>query len=207
MATCGSTHRAASLSLFVRVPASELQSALATPTHRMKSPSSSARENSQGSLGVSRGRKVRREMPNPQLVVYHSQRGVPRRPGASHFGHRPPIVSIRSIEADRICPLRADRTRAPRPQTLEIRYFGVHLTDPDRVTYRYRLEGSATLAARRAHGGHLHEPGTGHLHISSEGLAATTCGRRLSLPCPSSCCRASIRPRGSGCRASSSRWR
>ena len=53
---------------------------------------------------------------------------------------RPPIVSIRSIEADRL-PLRADRTLAPRPQTLEIRYFGVHLTDPDRVTYRYRLAG------------------------------------------------------------------
>ena len=53
---------------------------------------------------------------------------------------QPPIVSIRSIEADRV-PLGANRTLAPRPQTLEIHYFGVHLTAPERTTYRYRLAG------------------------------------------------------------------
>src|SRR5262249_26031387 len=53
---------------------------------------------------------------------------------------RPPIVSIRSIAADRVA-LGAAKTFAPGPETLEVHYFGVHLTDPDRVTYRYRLAG------------------------------------------------------------------
>ncbi len=53
---------------------------------------------------------------------------------------RPPIVSIKSIAADHV-PLDERRKFRPRPQALEIRYFGVQLAAPDQVIYRYRLDG------------------------------------------------------------------
>ena len=52
----------------------------------------------------------------------------------------PPIVSIRSLAVDGK-PLAAGAAIDPRPQTLVIQYLGVNLTTPERVTYRYRLEG------------------------------------------------------------------
>ncbi|MEP7042903.1 MAG: triple tyrosine motif-containing protein [Dokdonella sp.] len=52
----------------------------------------------------------------------------------------PPSVSIRSIAADRHL-LDAKATFGPKPQTLEIRYFGVNPAAPERVIYQYRLEG------------------------------------------------------------------
>jgi signal transduction histidine kinase len=51
----------------------------------------------------------------------------------------PPSLSIRSITADGKSP--DGRTFAARPQTLDIRYFGLNLSDPASVVYRYRLEG------------------------------------------------------------------
>jgi signal transduction histidine kinase/streptogramin lyase len=52
----------------------------------------------------------------------------------------PPIVSLRSMTVDgrRIAP----RARiGPDPQTLVIQYLGVNLTSPERVIYKYRLDG------------------------------------------------------------------
>ena len=51
-----------------------------------------------------------------------------------------PSLSIRSIAADGQL-LDARRTFGPRRQTLEVRYFGLDLSDPTSVVYRYRLEG------------------------------------------------------------------
>ena len=51
-----------------------------------------------------------------------------------------PIVTIRSITADRQ-PLDDHAQVAPGPRSLEIEYIGVNLTAPEKVTYRYRLEG------------------------------------------------------------------
>jgi signal transduction histidine kinase/ligand-binding sensor domain-containing protein len=51
-----------------------------------------------------------------------------------------PILSLKSVMADRQ-PLDEHRTIAPDPDSLEIRYFGVNLTAPDQVIYKYRLNG------------------------------------------------------------------
>jgi signal transduction histidine kinase len=122
-----------------RVPANELQAALATPHHRMKS--ELVTEGEFAGLTVTINSVASAARDNDGNLWFATRTGVFRL-DPEHRGSdiRPPILSIRSIEADRVA-LGADRTFAPRPQTLEIRYFGVHLTDPERVTYRYRLAG------------------------------------------------------------------
>jgi signal transduction histidine kinase/ligand-binding sensor domain-containing protein len=52
----------------------------------------------------------------------------------------PPLLSVRSIVADGH-EIDASATFPPDTHTLEIKYFGLDLTDPKRVVYRYRLEG------------------------------------------------------------------
>jgi signal transduction histidine kinase/ligand-binding sensor domain-containing protein len=53
---------------------------------------------------------------------------------------RLPVVSVKSIAADHRT---LDETMliAPGSQSLEIRYFGLNLTAPEKVVYRYRLDG------------------------------------------------------------------
>ena len=122
-----------------RVPANELQAALATPRHRLKS--ELVTEGEFAGLTVTLDSVDSAARDGDGNLWFATRTGVFHLdPERRDSGIRPPIVSIRSIEADRIA-LRADRTFAPRPQTLEVRYFGVHLTDPERVTYRYRLAG------------------------------------------------------------------
>jgi signal transduction histidine kinase/ligand-binding sensor domain-containing protein len=53
----------------------------------------------------------------------------------------PPTLSIRSITADGR-PLTSSRTFPPRIDTLNVQYFGLNLSDPTGVVYRYRLQGS-----------------------------------------------------------------
>ena len=50
-----------------------------------------------------------------------------------------PSLSIRSITVDGQ-PLNAKRTFGPGAQTLDVRYFGLNLSDPTRVVYRYKLK-------------------------------------------------------------------
>lgn len=52
----------------------------------------------------------------------------------------PPRLSIRSIVADGH-EIEAKATLPPDTHTLDVKYFGLDLTDPRRVVYRYRLEG------------------------------------------------------------------
>jgi signal transduction histidine kinase len=52
----------------------------------------------------------------------------------------PPLLSIHSIVADGY-EMDASSTFPPDTHTLDINYFGLDLTDPRRVVYRYRLEG------------------------------------------------------------------
>ena len=53
----------------------------------------------------------------------------------------PPVTSISFLTADGV-PLTDDRLRiSPGTHTLRIGYFGVNLTNPERVTYRYKLDG------------------------------------------------------------------
>jgi signal transduction histidine kinase/ligand-binding sensor domain-containing protein len=51
-----------------------------------------------------------------------------------------PILSLKSITVDRQ-PLGEPPVIGPRPDNLEVRYLGVNLTAPERVIYRYRLDG------------------------------------------------------------------
>jgi signal transduction histidine kinase len=55
----------------------------------------------------------------------------------------PPALSIRAINADGR-PMQENRTFPPEVQTLNIRYFGLNLSNPTGVVYRYKLEGSDT---------------------------------------------------------------
>jgi signal transduction histidine kinase len=123
----------------VRVPANELQTALATPAYRMLSELVTEGEFA-GVTVTDRGRPTAARDADGNLWFVTRNGVIHLDPEHRASDIRPPIVSIRSIAADRV-PLGAARTFAPQPKTLEIRYFGVHLTDPDRVTYRYRLAG------------------------------------------------------------------
>ena len=72
----------------------------------------------------------------------------------------PPVVAIRSILADGQ-PLGRSATLPPRPQTVEIRYFGLQLSAPEAVVYRYRLDGldeSWQNAGTRAEAIYTHLP-------------------------------------------------
>ena len=57
-------------------------------------------------------------------------------PGVLHA----PIVSLRSMSVDGR-PLAAGARIGPDPQTLVIQYFGINLTSPQSVVYKYRLDG------------------------------------------------------------------
>jgi signal transduction histidine kinase len=61
-------------------------------------------------------------------------------PENSHATNHAPKVSIRSIVANGQ-PLTSDRRLAPGTRTVSVQYFGVNLTAPNSVIYRYRLEG------------------------------------------------------------------
>jgi signal transduction histidine kinase len=64
-------------------------------------------------------------------------------PENTRVARRPPQLSIRTITADGH-PLNANATFPPDTQYLDINYFGLDLTNPRNVVYRYRLEGLDT---------------------------------------------------------------
>lgn len=61
-------------------------------------------------------------------------------PDRLRLPQHPPQLSIRSIMADGR-PVDSGAKFPPDTQTLAVRYFGLDLTDPRRVIYRYRLNG------------------------------------------------------------------
>jgi signal transduction histidine kinase len=123
----------------VRVPASEVRAALADPTHSVSSVNfqegdfagpdtpllfrSSAHIDPSGRFWFS--------MLNGVVSVEPDHLTAPQ---------HPPLLSVRSIVADGH-ELDANATFPPDTHTLDVRYFGLDLTDPRRVVYRYRLEG------------------------------------------------------------------
>lgn len=151
----------------IRVPGKELQAALVTPSYRMKSELVTEGDLAGVTLTLRSYPTAARDVDGKLWFV--TRRGVFHLDPQQHTSDiRPPIVSIRSIAADRI-PLGDERTFAARPQTLEIRYFGAHLTDPERVTYRYRLaglEGTWQDAGRRTEALYTRlGPGTYTFHV------------------------------------------
>jgi signal transduction histidine kinase len=123
----------------VRVPAAELAAGLAEPAYPMKT----ERITEGDFAGPARlsGMRSSAGRAADGVLWFSMLRGVVSYdPAASRPADRAPVLSIRSITADGVL-LGARRTFEPQPRTLAIEYFGVHLTAPDRVRYRYKLDG------------------------------------------------------------------
>lgn len=123
----------------VRIPAAEVRATIADPTHFISS------------VNFQEGDFVG---PDISLLFRHSadidQSGklwfstlngvVSVDPDHLAEPKHPPILSIHSIVADGH-EIDASATLSPDTHTLDVKYFGLDLTDPRRVVYRYRLEG------------------------------------------------------------------
>ena len=123
----------------VHVPAADLRTALDSPQSPMKS-----ERITEGDFVAStplRSGRLTAARDAAGLLWFASSNGVfhidPAPPAA--LTH-PPILSIRSIAADQT-PIRDGDTVGPNVQTLDVQYLGVNLTAPERVIYRYRLDG------------------------------------------------------------------
>jgi signal transduction histidine kinase/ligand-binding sensor domain-containing protein len=123
----------------VRIPAAEVRAAMADSTHAI------------ASINLQEGDFVGPDLPlyfrnsahiDPSGRLWFSTMNgvVSIDPNHLTAPLHPPLLSIRSIVADgREMDARA--TFPPDTHTLEVKYFGLDLTDPRRVAYRYRLEG------------------------------------------------------------------
>ena len=121
----------------VRVSASEVDSALSRPDYRMKSDLLAEGD----FVGAAQGIGATAARGADGSLWFVTLNGVVRiDPEHWRPQSRPPIVSIKSIAADHR-PVNDDGAIGPRPQVLEFRYFGVNLTAPEQVIYRYRLDG------------------------------------------------------------------
>ena len=125
-----------------RIPSSEITAAISDPSHHIVGREfregdyrgsdifaysrNSAQIDTQGRLWFS----------TANGVIYIDPHHIDRR-------LRPPTLSIRSITADGL-PLPVTRAFPPRIDTLNVRYFGLNLSNPTGVVYRYKLLGSDT---------------------------------------------------------------
>jgi signal transduction histidine kinase/ligand-binding sensor domain-containing protein len=123
----------------VRIPAAEVRTALADPTHAVKS------------VNLKEGDFVGPDLPvlfrnsahiDPAGRLWFSTMNGVVSVDPDHLAapQHPPLLSIRSIIADGH-DMDASATFPPDTHMLEVKYFGLDLTDPRRVVYRYRLEG------------------------------------------------------------------
>lgn len=123
----------------VRVPASELDKALADPRHLIQSTLVSEGE-FVGPVPLAMKESAARDAEGN--LWFSTLNGVfhlnPARLDAA--SRHSPIVSLRSMSVDgeRMAP---GARIGPDPQTLVIGYLGVNLTSPERVIYKYRLDG------------------------------------------------------------------
>ena len=123
----------------VRVGASEIDTALGQPGYRMKSDLLAAGDFVGARQGTGQNASAARD-PDGKLWFVTVNGVVSIDPEHWRAESRPPVLSIKSISVDH-SPLDQRGIIAPRPQLLEIRYFGVNLTAPDQVIYKYQLEG------------------------------------------------------------------
>ena len=126
----------------VRIPAAEIRAAMADPAHSVSSINFQEGDfvgpdiylegrNSVHSDGAGR---LWFSMLNGVVSVDPAHLPEPR---------HPPQLAIKSIEADGH-PLKSNATFPPDTQYLEVRYFGLDLSRPQNVVYRYRLDGLDT---------------------------------------------------------------
>jgi signal transduction histidine kinase len=123
----------------VRIRATEVRAAIADPAHSV----SSVNFQEGDFVGADRALLFRHsaDIDKDGRLWFSMLNGVvsidpDRLAGPRH----PPRLSIRSIVADGH-EMDASATFPPDTHTLEVKYFGLDLTDPRRVVYRYRLEG------------------------------------------------------------------
>jgi signal transduction histidine kinase/streptogramin lyase len=122
------------------VPLAELEVGLANPSYPMKAILIS--EGDFAGAGQSRNSLTETAARDSDGSLWFATRNgvVSLDPEGSGTAARLPIVTIRSITADR--RLLDDGARVPPgSRSMEIEYIGVNLTAPEKVTYRYRLEG------------------------------------------------------------------
>jgi signal transduction histidine kinase/ligand-binding sensor domain-containing protein len=123
----------------VRIPAVEVRSAIADPTHAV------------ASVNLQEGDFVGPDLPlyfrnsahiDPRGRLWFSTMNGVVSVDPDHLAapRRPPLLSIRSIVADGQA-MEGGGTFPPDTHSLDVRYFGLDLTDPRRVVYRYRLKG------------------------------------------------------------------
>ena len=123
----------------VRIPAAEVRAAMVNPAHSISS--ANFQEGDfvgpdlttifRHSADIDKDRRLWFSMINGVVSVDPDHLTEPK---------HPPRLSIRSIVADGHA-MDASATFPPDMHTLDINYFGLDLTDPRRVVYRYRLEG------------------------------------------------------------------
>jgi signal transduction histidine kinase len=123
-----------------RVSSAEMSAAASDRSHRIR-----AREFHEGEY---RGSDYPRSQRNSAQIDSQGRIWFPTANGVIYidpnYVDRPPHVprvSIRSISADG-GPLGVNRSFPAKTQTLNVHYFGLDLSDPMAVVYRYKLEGS-----------------------------------------------------------------
>ena len=122
----------------VRIPSTEISAALADPTHKI-SATNFQEQNFKGPSMLLLFSDTVHLDPHGKLW-FSMLNGVvsvdPQHLGSPHA----PQLAIRAITADG-SPPNARHEFPPNIATLDVQYFGVNLTDPRSVVYRYQLEG------------------------------------------------------------------
>jgi len=124
----------------VRIPAAEIRAAMADPNHAISSVNFQEGDFVgpdrtflfRHSADVDKSGRLWFSMLNGVVSIDPQRLAGPR---------HPPLLSIRSIVADGH-EVDASATFPPDTHTLDVKYFGLDLTDPRRVVYRFRLEGA-----------------------------------------------------------------
>jgi signal transduction histidine kinase/ligand-binding sensor domain-containing protein len=125
-----------------RIPVAEVRAAIADPNHAVST------------IGLREGDFVGPDIPlffrnsahiDPTGRLWFSTLNgvVSLDPDRLAAPRRPPLLLIRTITADGRL-LNANQTFPPDTQYLDVQYFGLDLTSPKDVIYRYRLEGLDT---------------------------------------------------------------
>jgi signal transduction histidine kinase len=122
------------------LPLTELEAGLANPSYPMKAVLIS--EGDFAGAGQSRNSLTETAARDADGNLWFATRNgvVSLDPDGRGTAPLLPMVTIRAITADRR-PLDNRARVAPGSRSLEIEYIGVNLTAPEKVTYRYRLEG------------------------------------------------------------------
>jgi len=123
----------------VRIPAAEVRAAMADPAHSL----SSVNFQEGDFVGPDRSLLFRHsaDVDKSGRLWFSTINGVVSAdPDRLAEPRHPPILSIRSIVADGH-EIDAGATLPPGTHTVDVKYFGLDLTDARRVVYRYRLQG------------------------------------------------------------------